>query len=134
VESGDHRELVPSSLCGPVACGAVYQVAGEKEGWQLSQELSVPLVTILPEFIMGPVRSKEAAAGSTSVGFMKVGVRGGEGMTEAGRSAAAGMCGTHSMHQQPWFLQAFHFQTLLSEVRGVNSDQPLAGHYSTPFV
>lgn len=33
----------------------------------------MPLATILPEFVMGPVRTAEAASTSLSAGFLKVG-------------------------------------------------------------
>ncbi len=47
------------------------QVEAERVAWRLSEQLGLPLTTVLPNFVMGPVAAKEAAAG-ISVGFFKV--------------------------------------------------------------
>lgn len=54
----------------------VSKVEAERAAWRLSEQLGLPLTTILPNFVMGPVAAKEAAAG-ISVGFFK-------GFVEAG--------------------------------------------------
>ncbi|KXZ41729.1 hypothetical protein GPECTOR_302g824 [Gonium pectorale] len=48
----------------------VSKVEAERTAWRLAEELGLPLVTILPNFVMGPVLAPEAAGG-TSVGFFK---------------------------------------------------------------
>lgn len=48
----------------------VSKVQAEKTAWELAKEHGVDLVTILPEFIMGPIIS--ARTDGTSVGYMKV--------------------------------------------------------------
>ncbi len=50
----------------------VSKVQAEKEAWSLAKEHGLDLVTILPEFIMGPVLTLAAADSSTSAGFLKV--------------------------------------------------------------
>lgn len=53
----------------------VGKTQAEKAAWELAQDLKLDLITILPEFIMGPVIS--ARADGTSVGYMKAWVEGG---------------------------------------------------------
>lgn len=43
----------------------------EKAAWALANEQGLDLVTILPEFIMGPVLTLAAAESSLSSGFFK---------------------------------------------------------------
>ena len=50
----------------------VSKVQAEKEAWALAAEHGVDLVTVLPEFIMGPLLTAAAAEASLSAGFMKV--------------------------------------------------------------
>ncbi|KAI3433285.1 hypothetical protein D9Q98_003104 [Chlorella vulgaris] len=52
----------------------VSKVQAEKAAWELAQQHGLDLVTILPEFIMGPVISTRADA--TSLGYMKEWVEG----------------------------------------------------------
>lgn len=51
---------------------SVPQVQAEKAAWELARQHGIDLVTVLPNFVMGPVLSPASAAGSTSIGFMKV--------------------------------------------------------------
>ncbi|GLC66025.1 hypothetical protein PLESTF_000373700 [Pleodorina starrii] len=48
----------------------VSKVEAERTAWRLASELGLELVTVLPNFVMGPVAAKEAAAG-ISVGFFR---------------------------------------------------------------
>ena len=50
----------------------VSKVKAEKEAWALAGEHGLDLVTILPEFVMGPALTRAAADTSLSVGFFKV--------------------------------------------------------------
>ena len=50
----------------------VSKVKAEKEAWALSGEHGLDLVTILPEFVMGPALTRAAADTSLSAGFFKV--------------------------------------------------------------
>ena len=51
------------------------KVLAEKQAWSLASEHGLDLVTILPEFIMGPVGTRAAADTSLSAGFMKARLR-----------------------------------------------------------
>lgn len=53
----------------------VSKTQAEKLAWQIAEQHGLDLVTILPEFVMGPLIS--ARADSTSTGFMKTWVEGG---------------------------------------------------------
>ena len=44
----------------------------ERAAWELAKLHGIDLVTILPNFVMGPALSPASAAGSTSIGFLKV--------------------------------------------------------------
>ncbi|KAF6264964.1 hypothetical protein COO60DRAFT_1185676 [Scenedesmus sp. NREL 46B-D3] len=48
----------------------VSKVQAERTAWQLAEELGLDVVTILPNFVLGPVISDQQAGG-VSVGFMK---------------------------------------------------------------
>ncbi|WIA11508.1 hypothetical protein OEZ85_011621 [Tetradesmus obliquus] len=48
----------------------VSKVQAERAAWQLAEQLGLDVVTILPNFVLGPVISSEQAGG-VSVGFMK---------------------------------------------------------------
>ena len=50
---------------------AMLQVSAEKQAWKMSKESGFDLVTILPNFILGPALSRQETKG-LSVGFMKV--------------------------------------------------------------
>ncbi|KAG2482420.1 hypothetical protein HYH03_018655 [Edaphochlamys debaryana] len=60
------------------------KVQAEKAAWKLASELGLELVTVLPNFVMGPVAAPEVAGG-TSIGFFKGFVEAG-----AGRAPPAG--------------------------------------------
>lgn len=47
------------------------KVLAERAAWELATQNNIDLVTILPNFVMGPVLSPSCATGSTSIGFMK---------------------------------------------------------------
>lgn len=55
----------------------VGKTAAELAAWEFSKEHSLDLVTICPEFIMGPVINPEIHDSSTSVGYMKIWAEGG---------------------------------------------------------
>lgn len=57
---------------GPPEAYWVSKVQAEKEAWALAAKHGLDLVTVLPEFIMGPVGTRSAADTSLSAGFMKV--------------------------------------------------------------
>ena len=46
------------------------QVVAEQEAWKIAKSSGLDLVTILPNFVLGPVLSSRADG--TSVGFLKV--------------------------------------------------------------
>ncbi|KAG2436550.1 hypothetical protein HYH02_011487 [Chlamydomonas schloesseri] len=48
----------------------VSKVEAERTAWRLAGELGLPLSTVLPNFVMGPVAAPQAASG-ISVGFFK---------------------------------------------------------------
>eukprot|EP00775_Hariotina_reticulata_P006026 gene6026-6264_t len=48
----------------------VSKVEAERLAWQLAEELGLDVVTILPNFVLGPVISSQQSGG-VSVGFMK---------------------------------------------------------------
>lgn len=66
----------------PRARSTPWQTEAERTAWRLAGELGLPLSTVLPNFVMGPVAAAQAAAG-ISVGFFKV--RGGTGGGGSGR-------------------------------------------------
>jgi hypothetical protein len=47
-------------------------VEAEKVAWELAKQHGIDLVTILPNFVMGPAISPASASGSTSIKYMKV--------------------------------------------------------------
>lgn len=69
-------ELLPVMLTlPPAACmWCVLQVESERVAWQLATELGLDLVTILPNFVLGPVFADNMM--SISIGFMKVSLAG----------------------------------------------------------
>jgi hypothetical protein len=56
------------------------QVDAEKAAWEVAQAAGLDLVTILPNFVLGPVVNPGCAG--VSIGFMKVGGGGREGHKE----------------------------------------------------
>ena len=54
---------------------SLVQVLAERAAWRIGQEQGLDVVSICPNFVMGPATSAaESSGGSISVGFMKVGV------------------------------------------------------------
>ena len=49
------------------------QASAEREAWKIAKEHDLDLVTILPNFILGPALSRHDTKG-LSVGFMKVSI------------------------------------------------------------
>ncbi len=49
------------------------QASAEREAWKIAKEHDLDLVTILPNFILGPALSRHDSKG-LSVGFMKVSI------------------------------------------------------------
>lgn len=47
------------------------QASAEREAWRIAKEHGLDLVTVLPNFILGPALSRQETKG-LSVGFMKV--------------------------------------------------------------
>ena len=50
--------------------GNLAQVLAEQEAWKIAKESGLDLVTILPNFVLGPILSTRTDG--TSVGFLKV--------------------------------------------------------------
>ena len=48
----------------------VSKVRAERLAWALSQELGLDVVTVLPNFVLGPPLPGDAAAAGVSVGLM----------------------------------------------------------------
>ncbi len=63
----EHRACVNNGLC------MMLQASAEREAWKIAKEHDLDLVTILPNFILGPALSRHDTKG-LSVGFMKVSV------------------------------------------------------------
>ncbi len=68
----DFNETSTLDLTDPPEGYWLSKVLAEKEAWALAERHGLDLVTILPEFVMGPVMTRAAAETSTSAGFMKV--------------------------------------------------------------
>jgi len=62
----------------------VSKVAAEKEAWGLAQQHGLDLVTILPNFILGPALTASAAETSTSAGHMKAFLEAPDGKVPSG--------------------------------------------------
>ena len=65
------RCQAPTHISVAHALLAMRQVSAEKQAWKMSKESGFDLVTILPNFILGPALSRQETKG-LSVGFMKV--------------------------------------------------------------
>lgn len=57
-------------FCGADIMRCTMQVLAEQEAWKIAKASGLDLVTILPNFVLGPVLSTRADG--TSVGFLKV--------------------------------------------------------------
>ena len=51
---------------------SVVQTLAEKVAWKIAKEAKLDLVTICPNFVLGPVLSRRTSG--TSIGYMKVGI------------------------------------------------------------
>lgn len=54
-----------------MTCCCCRQVSAEREAWKMAEEHGLDLVTVLPNFNLGPALSRQETKG-LSVGFMKV--------------------------------------------------------------
>lgn len=63
----EHQACVNNGLC------MMLQASAEREAWKIAKEHDLDLVTILPNFILGPALSCHDSKG-LSVGFMKVSI------------------------------------------------------------
>ena len=63
----EHQFCVNNGLC------MMLQASAEREAWKIAKEHDLDLVTILPNFILGPALSRYDSKG-LSVGFMKVSI------------------------------------------------------------
>ena len=63
----EHGACVNNGLC------MMLQASAEREAWKIAKEHDLDLITILPNFILGPAFSRHDTKG-LSVGFMKVSI------------------------------------------------------------